>query len=79
MTQFSTKWGLQKEELCSRQLQTIVSLQFVVTLVLLVLIRPKFLLSHDTPLHVPRLSLPKATVVAAAVVTLTYGYPQLVR
>lgn len=79
MTQFSTKWGLYREELSSRQLKTIMVVQLITTILILAITRPRLILDSNSLLRVPQLSVVKILVISSGVVALTYGYPYLVR
>ena len=80
MTGFSSKWGVQRDELSSQNVQILVVLQFVVTALVLCLTRPNFVLaSSSSSLRVPELSLVRVVCVAAIVVAITYGYPYFIQ
>lgn len=52
-------------------------MQLIATVLILAITRPKLILSSNSALRVPQVSLMRVILVSSAVVALTYGYPYL--
>ena len=76
-TSFSSKWGVQKDELVTYKINTLLIAQFVITLALFAIVQPKFLLQRRHATKVCELSWIRTTLVAGLIVLFTFGYPQL--
>jgi hypothetical protein len=72
---FSNKWGMEKKVFAAHHTYTIALAQFIVIMVLLCLIRPKFILTQQSALHVAHVSLGRAIATSALITALTYFYP----
>lgn len=81
MTQFSSKWGVVQDELVvqppSMGVELIAVIQFVATVLVLLLVRPPVVLLRSSKLSAPRICPLLVLLVATAAVMVTYFYPHI--
>ena len=74
---FSNKWGVQKEEFVTQGTQTVLVVQLVLTVAILCIVRPKFVLARHSNIRVAQLSIARIVMIATLLVGLTYFYPAI--
>lgn len=75
--EFSSKWGMKKRTCAVHNAYTIAAAQFIVTMLLLCIVCPKFVLKADSHIHVGRVCFARVIATTVLITGLTYFYPMV--
>ena len=76
-TSFEGKWGIQAQPANTPTVETTALVQLAVTVGVLLLVRPSWVMTRPSSIQAPRVSCARAACIAAAVTAATYAYPGL--
>ena len=83
MTQFSSKWGNIQDAGAALEsgprIELSMTIQFVCIVLILVLVRPSFVMTKTSRLRVASVSLVYVVLIAALTVVVTYMYPIILK